>query len=105
MKTFALLALAGLVAASPCPYGQLAEGGQLSKREADNFYAARALGEAAVEEQMDEAMKEKRDAEHAAQAQFYKRQLEERQLSLGGGLLNGVLQPFTGILSKLDVPT
>ncbi|EME45937.1 hypothetical protein DOTSEDRAFT_51548 [Dothistroma septosporum NZE10] len=98
------LILAGLVAgvtSSPCPYGQLAERGALPEAEAENFFAARAEGEAAVEAQM---AKVKR-AEHAAQAQFYKRQVSLGDLPLGGGLLNGALQPFSGVLKDLDVPT
>lgn len=102
MKTVAIaLGLAATAMASPCPYGQLAERGALSEAEARNFFAARAEGEAAVEEQM----KAVKRAEHAAQAQFYKRQLDLGELSLGGGLLNGVLQPFSGALKLLDVPT
>lgn len=55
MKSFALLsALAGLVAASPCPYGQLAESGSLSSEESAKFFAARSEGESAVEAQMKE---------------------------------------------------
>ncbi|KAH9845157.1 aromatic peroxygenase-like [Teratosphaeria destructans] len=102
MKTFAFLALVGAVAASPCPYGQLAERGELSEADAAKFFAARGEGESAVESQMG---LEKRSAEHAAQEQFYKRQVEARQLTLGGGLLTGALQPFTGVLAGLDVPT
>lgn len=102
MKSFAIaLSLAASAMASPCPYGQLAERGALPEAEAKNFYAARAEGEAAVEEQMASVKR----AEHAAQEQYYKRQLKIGELSLGGGLLNGVLQPFSGVLQALDVPT
>lgn len=102
MKSFAiLLGLTATAMASPCPYGQLAERGALPEAEAKNFFAARAEGEAAVEEQM-AAVKR---AEHAAQAKYYKRQLDFGELPLGGGLLNGVLQPFSGALELLDVPT
>lgn len=100
IKTLGLLSLASVVIASPCPYGDLAERGLLPKHEADKFYAARAEGEAAVEAQL-----HKRKAEHAAQEQYYKRQVSVGDLPLGGGLLNGALQPFTGVLAGLDVPT
>lgn len=101
MRFQQLLPLATLAAASPCPFGELAERGLLSAEDTDKFLDARANGEAAVERQM----KQKREVEYAQQAQYYKRQLEERDLPLGGGLLNGVIQPFTGVLSGLEVPT
>lgn len=101
MKSFFALSIAALAAASPCPYGQLAERGALPEADAANFYAARAEGESAVKEMM-----HKREAEvHAEQEKFYKRQVALGDLPLGGGLLAGALQPFSGILSKLDVPT
>ncbi|EMD00520.1 hypothetical protein BAUCODRAFT_172510 [Baudoinia panamericana UAMH 10762] len=105
IKFFSLLAIASTTLASPCPYGEMAERGLLPKSEADKFFAARAKREVAVEAQMEVQMKAKRDAEHASQEQFYKRQLLGGLLSLGGGLLNGALQPFTGQLEKLGVPT
>jgi hypothetical protein len=83
MKTFYFLASAAAVLASPCPYGDFAERAALPAGDAAKFFAARALGETAVEVQT----KQKREAEHAAQAEFYKRQVEARQLTLGGGLL------------------
>lgn len=101
MKSLPLLALAASVAASPCPYGEMAERGMLSDAEAKNFYAARDDGKV----EMSAELKVKRDAEHHAQAQYYKRQLELDDLPLGGGLLSGVLQPFSGTLQGLDVPT
>lgn len=105
MKSFALLsALAGFVAASPCPYGQLAEAGTLSQEESAKFFAARSEGESAVEAQMKE-VKRAEQIEHARQAEFYKRQLDLGDLSLGGGLLGGTLQPLTGVLANLDIPT
>ncbi|KAF2106878.1 hypothetical protein BDV96DRAFT_637856 [Lophiotrema nucula] len=104
MKPLMLLSLAAAIAASPCPYGQLAERGALPKTEADKFFAARAEGEAAIEKQMLKAREEKR-AEHAAQEAYYKRQLNLGDLPLGGGLLGGVLQPFSGVLKGLGVPT
>ncbi|KAK5126273.1 hypothetical protein LTR85_010508 [Meristemomyces frigidus] len=100
MKTFALLALASTVAASPCPYGALAERGALPKAEADKFFAARAERDVSL----GDVKLSKREAEHAAQEQFYKRQIDLGDLLLGGGLLNGVLQPFSGVLADLDVP-
>jgi len=104
MKSFLLVALAGMAVASPCPYGQLAERGMLAAEDAAKFFAAR---EKRSEELDDVAVAEiaKRDAEHEAQEQFYKRQLLGGVLKLGGGLLGGVLQPFTGVLAALDVPT
>nr|ANZ54410.1 heme-thiolate peroxidase HTP6 [Leptoxyphium fumago] len=100
LKTLPLIALAGSITASPCPYGDMAERGMLSEAEAENFYQARASGET----NMPAVTKAKRDAEYARQAHFYKRQLDLGELILGGGLLNGVLQPFSGILKDLDVP-
>lgn len=95
--------LASIAVASPCPYGDLAERGMLPANEAENFYAARSAGESAVEHQMKQRSElEKR--EHVAQEKFYKRQLDLGELSLGGGLLNGVLQPFSGVLESLDIP-
>ncbi|KAF2168491.1 hypothetical protein M409DRAFT_65447 [Zasmidium cellare ATCC 36951] len=102
MKSFTIaLSLAATAMASPCPYGQLAERGALPETEAKNFFVARAEGEAAVEQQM-AAVKR---AEHEAQAKYYKRQLDLGELPLGGGLLDGVLQSFSGALELLDVPT
>lgn len=49
--------------------------------------------------------REVQEAEFAAQADIYKRQLDIGDLPLGGSFLNGVLQPFSGILSALDIPT
>jgi ABC-type glycerol-3-phosphate transport system substrate-binding protein len=102
MKGFAVLSLAAAVLASPCPYGQLAEAGQLSKKEAEHFYTVRAEGESAVEAHI-----AKREAEHnhfKRQEEYYTQQVKRGDLLLGGGLLNGILQPFTGILQALDVP-
>lgn len=100
MKVAALLSLASAISASPCPYGDLAERGLLPRDESDKFFAARAEGEAAVEAQMHEVQKR----EYVAQEQYYKRQVDLGELLLGGGLLNGVLQPFSGVLKALDVP-
>jgi len=103
MKALTILSLALAATASPCPYGDLAERGLLPEKEAKNFYAARAEGEAAVEAQIKARELEKK-AEYEAQEKFYKRQINLGQLLFGGGLLNGILQPFTGVLSALDVP-
>ena len=92
------LSIASITLASPCPYGQLAERGELSAEDAAKFYAARAEGSAAVEGMMHEVQKR----EFAEQEKFYKRQLDLGELLLGGGLLNGILQPFTGLLAALD---
>jgi hypothetical protein len=101
---FSLAALAfTLVNTSPCPFGQMAEDGKLSKREAGKFFAARSKGEAAVRAMIDENQKrdEIRAREIEKQNKFYERQLSLGGLLLGGGLLNGVLQPFTGTLQGL----
>lgn len=105
MKAYILLSLAVAIAATPCPYGMLAERGLLPKRQAEKFYAAREEKEAAVEAEMLRVREEAKRAEHAAQEAFYKRQLGLGDLPLGGGLLGGILQPFTGVLVKLGVPT
>jgi len=102
MKSFLSIALAAAVAASPCPYGQMAERGELSAEDAAKFFKARSEGETFVKRDMVDVTKRE---EHAAQEQFYKRQILGGLLPLGGGLLNGVLQPFTGKLSLLAVPT
>lgn len=100
MKFLALLSLAVAVQATPCPYGQLAERGALSAEDTAKFFAARAEKESAVEAEMEKVKRET----HARQEAHYKRQLSTGKLTLGGGLLGGVLQPFSGILEKLDVP-
>jgi len=103
MKGFTVLSLAAAVLASPCPYGQLAESGVLSKKEAEHFYTVRAEGESAVEAHI-----AKREAEHnhfKRQEEYYTEQVKRGDLLLGGGLLGGILQPFTGILEALDIPT
>nr|POE79363.1 hypothetical protein CFP56_07428 [Quercus suber] len=102
-KAITLLSLAGSIVASPCPYGQLAERGQLSEKDASNFYAARSEGEVFTESQLKTREIETR-AEHARQLDFYKRQVSTGSLPLGGGLVAGVLQPFSGTLEGLDVP-
>lgn len=105
MKSFAILsALAAFAASSPCPYGQLAESGSLSQEESAKFFAARSDGEAAIEAQMRE-VKRAEKIEHQRQEKYYKRQLGLGELSLGGGLLGGVLQPLSGVLEGLDIPT
>lgn len=98
------LAAASIVNASPCPFGDMAEKGQLSEADSAKFYKARSEGHPVVENMMDEAATMKQKREFDAQAEFYNQQMEKRQLNLGGGLLNGVLQPFSGILAGLDVP-
>lgn len=102
LHCLAALSLSAFATASPCPYGDLAEKGLLPKREAAEFFAARAEGESAVEAQI--TARELKQREFAAQADFYKRQLSDGELSLGGGLVDGKLQPFTGMLSGLAVP-
>jgi len=79
------------------------EEGKLSPAEAANFLKARAEKEAGVESIMSEI--QKRDAQHARQEKVYKRQLLSGLLPLGGGLLGGVLQPFSGTLAGLGLPT
>lgn len=98
LRTLAVLFLTASTQASPCPYGEMAEKGQLSAADSAKFFAARAEGSAAVERDMHEVQKR----EHADQEKFYKRQIDLGQLLLGGGLLGGVLQPFSGALAKLD---
>lgn len=102
MKSFiAVSALAAIAAASPCPYGQLAERGALPEADAKSFYDSRSEGEAAVKKLMARSTEEV----HAAQASFYSKQKARGALNVGGGLLNGALLPFTGVLQDLDVPT
>ena len=101
MKHLIIASLASLAASTPCPYGQLAEQGSLSKEDTAKFFAARSEGESAVQSMI----KKRQVAEHARQEHYYKRQLSLGDLPLGGGLLAGVLQPFSGVLSALDVPT
>ncbi|KAF7191946.1 Dothistromin biosynthesis peroxidase dotB [Pseudocercospora fuligena] len=101
MKHFIIALLASLAASTPCPYGQLAEEGRLSQEDTAKFFAARSEGESAVQSMI----KKREAAEHARQEHYYKRQLSLGDLPLGGGLLGGVLQPFSGVLSALDVPT
>ena len=100
-----LLAHAAFTAASPCPFGEMYERGELSQEDAAKFLAARNEGDAAVKGMMDAHQAELQKREFSRQEQFYKRQLGGGLLPLGGGLLGGVLQPFSGILSGLDVPT
>ena len=83
-----LAAMVGAAVAAPsgCPFGKLFERGELSEEDAAKYVAARAEGESAVHAQMEIATAQKtRQEEHAAQEKFYKRQLEARQLNLGGG--------------------
>lgn len=96
-----LLASAAIVSASPCPFGKLYESGQLSEADSAKFLAARSEKEAAVEKMM----VEKREVKIARGNEWTKRALLDGLLPLGGGLLNGVLQPFSGTLQGLDVPT
>jgi hypothetical protein len=98
VRCLAALSIASIVSTSPCPHGELAERGELSEEDAAKFYAARSEGPAAVESMIHENQKR----EFAAQEQYHKRQLDPGELLLGGGLLNGLLQPYTGILAALD---
>lgn len=98
LSCLAAVSLLSLVSASPCPFGQLVERGEASAEEAAKFYRAREERESAVEEMISEVQKREFDQ----QEQFYKRQIDLGGLLLGGGLLNGVLQPFTGVLADLD---
>ena len=100
LKSCLLAAFVAAVSATPCPYGQLAERGELSEADAAKFFDVRAHGPAAVESLMQAHEIQKREFDR--QEQFYKRQLDLGQLPLGGGLLGGILQPFTGILQDLD---
>jgi len=95
-----LLASATLLNASPCPFGKLYEEGKLSEADSAKFLAARSEKEGAVAKMIAEAELTKR--EHARQEHVYKRSLIGGLLPLGGGLLNGVLQPFSGTLAGLD---
>lgn len=103
-KALAVLSLAIATSASPCPFGDLVERGLLPEADAAKFYEARAEGESAVEAHMVEKRELEKKAEYVAQEKFYKRQIDLGELLLGGGLLNGLLQPFSGILQDLDVP-
>lgn len=95
-----LLASATLLNASPCPFGKLYEEGKLSEADSAKFLAARSEKEGAVAKMMAEAELTKR--EHSRQEHIYKRQLLGGLIPLGGGLLGGVLQPFSGVLQGLD---
>lgn len=105
LYAFAFLASAALIQASPCPYGQMFERGELSEEDSAKFLAARSEGNTAVKGMMDAHQAELQKREFEKQEQIYKRQLGLGGLPLGGGLLGGVLQPFTGVLQDLDVPT
>ena len=98
LSYIAATSLIALISASPCPYGQLAERGELSPEDSANFFAARSAGNSVVEDMMHDVQKREFDR----QEEFYKRQLDLGSLLLGGGLLNGVLQPFSGVLASLD---
>ena len=80
MKSFLSIALVAAVAASPCPYGQMAERGELSAEDAAKFFKARSEGETFVKRDMVDVAKRE---EHAAQEQFYKRQILGGLLPLG----------------------
>lgn len=95
-KSLIAFSLAALAATSPCPYGQLAERGALAPEDAAKFYAAREAGPSTFD------MHDIQKREFDRQEQYYKRQLDLGELLLGGGLLDGVLQPFTGVLADLD---
>ena len=97
------LALASYTAASPCPFGQMAEAGQLNAEDTAKFLKVRSDGDIAVEAMMEEAAaKQKRD--HEFQAEYYAHQQKRGLLPFGGGLLNGALLPFTGKLKGIAVP-
>lgn len=98
LSCLAAATLLSLISASPCPFGQLVERGEVSAEEAAKFYKAREEREAGVEELMSEHQKRELDR----QEQVYRRQLDLGDLPLGGGLLNGVLQPFSGALALLE---
>ncbi len=87
-----------LASASPCPYGSMAECGELSQTCAKKFFAALAYGSPVVEDMIHD----NRKWEFTQQEMFYERQLDLGELLFGGGLLNGILQPFTDVLSALD---
>ena len=69
--------------ASPCPYGQMAERGELSAEDAAKFFAARAEGEIFVKRDINAHLEAAKRDEYAAQEQFYKRQLGSGGLPLG----------------------
>ncbi|KAI9717961.1 MAG: hypothetical protein M1828_007053 [Chrysothrix sp. TS-e1954] len=122
MKVSQLIAAIGsaaLVSATPCPFHNLqdaASAGKLSARDAaivdkmarDPSYVPALDPEAAA------LMKRGAAPEPATKAAPKPNRVEERQLlpqlpsgfpDIGGGLVGGILQPFTGVLSGLDVPT
>ena len=100
-----LLGFGALVNASPCPFGQMYERGELSDADAAKYLAARHEGNTAIKSMMDAHAVERQKREFEKQEKVYKRQIDLGQLDLGGGLLGGILQPFSGVLQALDVPT
>lgn len=83
MKSYLVIAWAAASMASPCPFGQMAERGELSPEDAAKFFAARSEGEDFVKRDMDAHLTAEKRDEFAAQEQFYKRQIETRDLPFG----------------------
>ena len=83
MKSFLFIAWATASMASPCPFGQMAERGELSPEDAGRFYAARSDGEAYVKRDIEAHLEAAKRDEYVAQEQFYKRQLGIGDLPFG----------------------
>jgi len=107
----ASIVLPQYVAANPCPFAALHEAGVLNDKEAAAFKVVRNDHSAA------EALLKERDPQNSSPTISPDSGSQDRLLTgligpsgqldlpLGGGLLNGVLQPLTGALADLDLPT
>ena len=95
--------LLGQSQGAACPYELLRRSGLLGADDAAKFDAVKRDSSEA-----DRLFREHRNREAEALYEVQTKRLDSRQLlplPFGGGLLGGVLQPLTGALSGIDIPT
>ncbi|KAF2148597.1 hypothetical protein K461DRAFT_330031 [Myriangium duriaei CBS 260.36] len=101
----ALVSLSASVLAGPCPFEHMKRAGLLSPEDEAKFDAVKR------DPKMADILFKQHRREIVAKSENIHELRGPRKrdglldLPLGGGLLNGVLQPLTGILSALDIPS
>jgi hypothetical protein len=93
----------GLAQGTACPFSLLKRAGILTDADAAKFEAVKrdpAAAEALFQEYQRQEANEKREPQSSG---LLGGLLGE--LPLGGGLVNGLLQPLTGVLAALDLPS
>lgn len=96
-------ALVALASGAACPFEQMHNSGMLDARDASSFQAVKR--DPANAERLLKLARTPGAVPAAEDLSKRDDALKGLNLTMGGGLLNGALQPLTGALSKLDIPT